>query len=149
MNTFLPFSPNTDKTAMFQGQISIIITEGYCFTAPKKPVLFNSMSCDRRKSVTIFGSTNFLVWLKVLNKMTDQSKLCHQNLMKVGVYFDQQIQSNIYCDQADSLQQILRNIIIFKLKNVYSISNLVVMTDKERKQCHFCFKAICGPTANN
>ena len=29
----------------------------------------------------------------------------HQNLMAVGVYFEQEIKSNIYCDnQIDSLQ---------------------------------------------
>ena len=27
--------------------------------------------------------------------------------------------------------------------------SLAVMVDQERKQCHFRFKAICGPKANN
>ena len=39
--------------------------------------------------------------------------------MQVGVCFEQEIQSNIYCDQADSLQNTLANIVIFILINVY------------------------------
>ena len=35
------------------------------------------------------------------------------------VYFEQEIQPNIYCDQADSLQKTLENVIIFVLINVY------------------------------
>ena len=57
------------------------------------------------------------------NKKTDQSRLWHQHLMKVTVYFEQNIQSNIYCDQGDSLQKNLANAIIL----------LVVMVDQERK----------------
>ena len=33
-----------------------------------------------------------------------QTRLWHQIMMQVGVYFEQEIQSNVYCDQADSLQ---------------------------------------------
>ena len=36
--------------------------------------------------------------------------------MKVGVYFEQDIQAYIYCDQTDELQQIFANIMI---SNVY------------------------------
>ena len=35
------------------------------------------------------------------------------------VYFEQEIQPNIYCDQADSLQQTLENVITFALINIY------------------------------
>ena len=38
---------------------------------------------------------------------------------KYGVYFEQEIQPNIYCDQADSLQKTLENVIIFVLINIY------------------------------
>ena len=34
------------------------------------------------------------------------------------VYFEQEIQPNIYCDQADSLQKTFENVIIFVLINV-------------------------------
>ena len=44
------------------------------------------------------------------------------------VYFEQEIQPNIYCNQADSLQQTLENVIIVVLINIY-ISSLVEMID--------------------
>ena len=53
------------------------------------------------------------------NKGTEYPWLYHQNFTQGGVYFEQEIQSNIYCDQADSLQLILANIIISKLINIY------------------------------
>ena len=39
--------------------------------------------------------------------------------MQIGTYFEQKIQLNIYCHQADSLQKIFENIIIFMLIKVY------------------------------
>ena len=38
---------------------------------------------------------------------------------KLGVYFEQKIQPNIYCDQVDSLQKTLENAIIFVIINIY------------------------------
>ena len=38
--------------------------------------------------------------------------------MQVEVYLEQEVQSNIYCDNADSLQQPLANTTIFLLINV-------------------------------
>ena len=32
-----------------------------------------------------------------MDAVTEQSRLCDQNLMVVGDYFEQRIQSNIYC----------------------------------------------------
>ena len=39
--------------------------------------------------------------------------------MQEGVYFEQEIQSSTYCDQADRLQQIFENIMIFIFLNIY------------------------------
>ena len=45
--------------------------------------------------------------------------------MQVGVvYLEREIQSNIYCDQADSLQKVLANIIMFIIIKVYISSFL-------------------------
>ena len=63
-----------------------------------------------------------------------------------GIYFKQEIQPNIYSDLADSLQQTLANIIIFIPIN---INVQFGGNDLSKKQCHLCFKNICGPKANN
>ena len=70
--------------------------------------------------------------------------------MQVGiVYLEREIQSNIYCDQADSLQKV----IACKYNHVYNYKSIyiefLVIVDQERKSCHFCFKAICGPKAGS
>ena len=45
--------------------------------------------------------------------------LWHKNLMQVGLCFEQKNQSNIYCEQADSLSNTLAYIMIFILIHVY------------------------------
>ena len=52
------------------------------------------------------------------NKETDQPWLWHEKLMKVRVFLEQEIQSNIHCDQADSLQQNFANKMIYFHMNV-------------------------------
>ena len=84
-------------------------------------------------------------WRQGLIKV--QMRLQHQNLMQVRIYTELKFQSNIYCKQAHYLQQTLANIITLHL--LYT-SSLVIMVDQERKQCNFCFEAICsGPKASN
>ena len=54
--------------------------------------------------------------------------------MQVGVvYLEREIQSNIYCDQADSLQKVLANIIMFIIIKVYISSFLWWLIKKESR----------------
>ena len=53
------------------------------------------------------------------NKKKDYCRLWYQNMMEVGAYFEQNTESNIYCDQTDTLQKIIANIIISILIKVY------------------------------
>ena len=41
-------------------------------------------------------------------------------MISAGVYFEQEIQPNIYCDQEVSFQETLANVIIFILINIYT-----------------------------
>ena len=45
---------------------------------------------------------SFLLWVQRLLKR--KTRLWHESLMQIGVYFEQENQSNFYCDQADSLK---------------------------------------------
>ena len=67
--------------------------------------------------------------------------------MQEGVYFGQGIQWNSYCDQTDSFQYIVVNLIIFIPINIYILFGTNYWSIKNR--CHFCFKAICRPKTNH
>ena len=66
-------------------------------------ILFNSVQCDRQKPVIVFLSGAF----PKMGAETEQEETRLANgikiLMEVGVYFGKEIQSIIYCGQADSL----------------------------------------------
>ena len=55
---------------------------------------FNSMQSEWRKSVITFVSEKFSEMGPGIKKGTE---LWYQSLMEVKVYFDEEIQSNIYC----------------------------------------------------
>ena len=77
------------------------------------------LDVTNEKSDIIFVSEKISEMGAETIKGTGQSRLLHQNLMQVGVYLDQEIHSNIDCDQAHNLHQTLVNIIIFILINIY------------------------------
>ena len=66
-----------------------------------------------------------------------------------GFISSKKYKRNVYCNQADSLQKTLENVIIFVECKQTHTSSLVVTIDQKRKQRHLFFKAICGLKTSN
>ena len=104
MKAFLSFSSQNRKKSCFTAvkvsfsqEIILYVAKDFGWAL----VLFNSVQCDRRKLVIIFISEQFSEMGAGIEK--GYTSLGY-GLMEVRAYFEQEIQSNIYCNQLDSLQ---------------------------------------------